>query len=902
MRRHDAFARRPGRGALALLATVVLIASAVAVLAPRALHSVTTGELRAALGELAPERRDPVAALTVRDPFGAAEAGTPSRFDPPIAAVYGALEQALESVRADQRPPLRDALGPAEFVALGADSSVVSPNAEPDDPAFFVRTALDPLLEQRVRIVGGRVAEPAVIPVGLPGDSLNDIPIELTMSVDTAQAMRWQLGEQRQAGARLVFVLVGVFEAVDPGASYWARVMSVLEPELFDDGNTQPRVTATVYLNPLSVEAMAVRSMLVWYPLAPDSVSAAEIDALAPQLRQFTAAPIPLPLAGAPGTTARFTSDAVTVIDAVLGRSAVTTAVLAMIASGPIGVLLTVLALAALTVVERRRSVLALLSARGASGLQVRGSVSLAGLAAGIPASLGGLAIAISLVPGAVMIADMGVALALGLAPAVLLAALAGPSSLCARRGDLDVRGLRAGPRRIVEVLVVALAVASVALVLQRGVTTTAATVGVDPLLVAMPLLSTLAVCVIALRLYPLGMALVLRMLRERGSVVAVIGATRSLREPAGTLTTVLALAVAVSVSVFSLGMLSSLDRAIEQSARDTVGAELRVGGFGIGSGAEVHALAEAVSALPGVGAVATVGDAGPVVASVGDVRIIATLFVVDERISPLRTDLPADWPASATPEGDDVRVVVSADLIVGLADGGAGLVVGPQAVEVAAVGRVGSGYGVPGPWVLVARADAERLTSRSTAPTLVLIDSAPGGDRGEIARAVEALAPSDARLSTIDAARAAILAVPTTAALRIALQASLALVGALALTALALTIIIEAPTRRRLGVILRVLGARPGAALAGWQVVPPALVAGAVGLAWGAALPSVVLAAVDLRAFTGSDDAPAASIDPLLTAALLAALALGVAVTIALAARAERRSDLTRTLRTETS
>lgn len=888
--------RRPGRGALAVLAIVVFAASTVSVLAPRLLSAITTNELRAALGDVAPERRDPQAALTVAEPFGPGETGATSRFAPPEAAVYGALEQALESVRTSLREPLRDALQPAEFVALSGEVTVVPPTAEPDDPIFLLRTALDPLLDDRVRIVEGRLAMPRAESDGL----LTVTPVELIVSRETAEALRWSVGEQRVVQSGLPYVLVGIFEAVDPKAAYWARVMSVLEPERFDDGNTRPRVIGTAYLNPVTVEVMVPRTVLAWYPLAVDSVGAAEIDQLAPQLRQLTAAPIALPLVGPEGTTALFASDAITVIDGVLGRSAVTTAVLAMVASGPAGVLVTVLSLAALTVVERRRPTLAIMVARGASSRRLRGGSALSGLAVGILAAGAGMVTAIAVVPAPVTITDIATALVFALMPAVLLAALVDTRGLRTPRDDLGIPSRRRALWRVGEVVIVAVAGGSVFLTVHRGVTTSATSVGVDPLLVVMPVVSTVAVCVVAMRAYPAVMMVVRRWARDHGSADAMIGATRSVRDRAGTLTTVLAMAVAVSVTVFSVGLLTSLDRAIAQSARDTVGADVRVNGFGFASAAAVDALAEEALSIDGVSAVAVIADAGPVVVTVGDERRTATLWAVDERIVPLRTDVPAGWPSSPPALDANVQVVVSADVVDGLE--GEVLVVGPQQVDVVAVGRADTGYSASGSWVLVSRADAQRLTSRSAESSVVVLDIVAGADREGVVRSLDAVAPSTARVSTVDAAEADLRQVPTTAALRDALLAVVGMVVALTFTALALTVAIGAPARRRVSAIMRVLGSRPTSALVVWQLAPPAIVAALVGLVWGWALLQIVLSALDLRAFTDSQLWVSASVDPVVVAALLASLAGGVAVTVASASRAERTIDLTRTLRTESS
>lgn len=899
---------RHSAGGLALIGLVVLVAALSANLVPRAVQSVTTNELRAGITALAPERRDLVSTFSAADLFGApVDPQFDSRFDPDVAQLYGAVEESLDVLRLEQPSPLRDAMSPAEFVAVGVGQEMVPAEPRDDDPQFLLRSALDPLVEDRVRVVDGRYARPfdeeAYIAAYMNSPTpwlITPPPVEFVMTPATAEAMRWNIGERRQSPDGFEFELVGTAEAFDRDASYWSHVSSVLEPEFFDDGNQQPQVIGTGYVHPLTLQTGGtIQRVSVWVSLAVDAFSSTNIDALTPQLRQFAATPHPLGAAtgGSPGV--QFTSDAVTVIDAVLGRSAVTTAVLTMIASGPVGVLLAVLVLATAVVLDRRRPVLALLSARGASSTSTRIRLALDLALVAVPTSVAGLLIAHSLVPapfesrGAVI--GFAVTAVLAATPSLLIAALARPTNLREVRGDLGSARAR---RWVVDVVVVGLAAAAIALVAQRGVTTSADTVGVDPLLVAMPLLVALAASLVVLRCYPVLIVAVHRMLSSRGGAVSLVGASRAARDASGAFASVLALVVAVSVSVFSMGMLATLDAGLAQSARDTVGADVRFVGSGI-DGAALGSMSE----VAGVEAVAGIDIAGPVVLSIDGVRETATLVIVDDGLRALRDDLPSGWPLSeATLETEPLQVVVSQ----GLSDeyggdlAGSEFSVGPaDAMSVAAV-RQGSGFGIVGDWVMVSSADAERITGTPSSPNVVLADVRVGADLDEVVAGGLGVLASSTRVSTTPETLQQLLDVPTTGALRTALVVAIALVTLLALVTVVLTTVIGAAARRRIHAILRVLGARPSSTLVAWQLIPPAIVASITGVVLGLILPLIALAAVDLRVFTGAGEASSASVSLVGLVAVLAILATGIAVAIVLSGRAEARASLSTTLRTE--
>lgn len=908
-------ARPPARGSLLLMAVLVVLAALAAVAVPRVLAQATIGELRGALAELAPERRDLVATLTTGGILGAPdEATAPSALDPALRPQFGALEQALARFREEQRAPLGELLEPAQFVGFSPDILVAPAEPRPDDPGYIVRLVADPVGAERIRITEGRPPEPA--PPIDPDDILIgdvEIVVELVLSTRTAERMRWSVGEERTISGGERLALVGVFEPVDAQHPYWQRVTSVLEPEIFDDGNQRPRVTGTGFIAPLDVgNVVSLSTLLAWFPLELDALAIESADELAGQLRVVGDAPSPLAIQGAPGAAARFETDAVEAIDAVLGRSAATGAVLAMLASGPAGVLLSAIGMAGLTVVARRRPTLALLHDRGASGPRLRRGMALVGLAAGAPAVVLGVGLGVLVLPGSpgstlVDPAQLGVLLALALVPATILGvATRVEPALAATAGD--GRSGRGALRGVLEVVVVLLAVIAIVVLLQRGVTASAASTALDPVLVLAPLLAAVAASVLALRASPFIVRVAAASANRRGTAVDQVGAARAVRDRVGVPPATFALVVAVAVATFSGGVLAAVDDSIDETARDAVGADIRLSGFGIDPGDSARRSAEAVSLLADVEAVATVVDAGPVPVGFGSQRSSATLFIVDESIAAVRGGLPYAWPrVEPTPPDAPVPVVLSAALLdrsyaAELGSAADDLAIGAVDADIVAVGRPASGYGPGSAWVLIGAADAERLGITRLDPDLVLVDLRAGVDADAVIDELLAASPDGVRAASSASTAEALRDAPTTALLRTGLAASTVVVALLAVIVLGLALASSAPARRRATAVLGALGARPRGRLLAWQLIPAAVVAGVVGLALGGALPLLVIAAVDFSAVTGSPAPPAVVVDPLVLGVAAGALAVVVAAIIAVGARGERRTPLAPTLRSETS
>lgn len=925
---------RSAGGALALLVALVALTAGVAVAAPQTVARASSLELARGLTELPEERRNPSGQLTdlsvlALSPF----------FEAPPASVdvvYGPLQRALDAHRLDQPEPLRSALGDADIVVIGEPIIVVPADPLEADPRFLIRGVADPAWEDRLSLVEGRLPEPwdlsdtpepsGVTLNGVPVDVFRPPPVEIALTAQGAAALRWTVGEQRlDAESTIPYLLVGLVDPIDVDSAYWRGIPAAPEAERFDDGNQQPRETAAAFVHPLTVGSpLASGPISVQYPFDTSRIDATTVDVVLPQLRAFVAGALRIPFDGVLGSgTAELTlvSAVPGAADAVLARVGVTQAILALTVAGPLGALSVVLLLAARAAVERRRPVLALRLARGASRARVRAGVVAGTLALTAPGALVGVALGLV---GAVVLVGASPSTALaGLASPGLLAVLAvvvlAPglvlAALVPRAGDIRERRsdlARPGAARsLVDLVVIALAALSVWFVLQRGVVAAADAVGIDPILVAMPLLVALAVGALVVRAYPALLGLLQAVGAAGRGAAATIGLRRASRDRAVGPVIAIATLLATAVAVSSVTLLVAVDDGLERAARDELGAAVRA--TGPGATAE---LAVAAADLPEAGIVGGIESAGPAVLNLEGVRENATLFIVDAGAVALRDDLPAGFGSSAAPADVPVPVVMSADLLTDVAENGglpapgADYSVAGVDVSVVALSRPSAGYGTSSSWVLVSAVDVERFATALGTDALtidtVLVDPAPGATSEAVAAALAGLAADrdagEVRVAIAAELAAADRAAPLTAALRTALLAGAALAGLLGIAALAIAAVVGRPRRQRVQALAQVLGVAGARSLVAWELGPPAIVGIVSGTLVGTILVPLSAAAADLRFVTGQAEAVSPVLDPALIAATSGAVSLAALVIVGLATALDRTPPLLSALRTETS
>lgn len=921
-------AAEPATGVL--VAATVLVVSFVLSLWPRAVDTLLGDDLHEQLDSLTPAQRDlsgRIAAWFPNDPEPGALGSVTGHVSDEIdgAAQHADWLDQLESSRGAAGDQLQHVLGIAEAVATRPSDPIEKGERATDVVAENLAIRTDPRVGERVRLVEGRA--PAAFEIdglfddGTPLEAVRDRPLELMTSVDTADRMRWAVGESRTMTGvvPLQVTLVGTFEAVDPGAGYWSHLESTLFPHIIEDGNYGTTVNGIAYADPSALGALVLVDGVAldfWYTSLTERAATTDRPELLRELRAFL-------------DEARMTSELTARLEDVTARHATFTGLLQVLAIGPVGVALAVLWLAAVLAVERRRGALALAAVRGASRTGIRATMAAQGLLIGVPpAALGAWAASV-LVPRPAALLGVGLwalPVAVGLAPAVCLAIVARPATRAGRPGRPGARrtegataghlgtGRRSdGSRRRVrlglELGVVALAAFAAWTARQRGFAAGASTSGTDPLLLAGPVLLALAGGLVALRLYPVPLRLLTQSLHARRRLPHFLGAAEATRSAPAGLAALVALVLAVGVAVFS-GVTASTARAgVEQTVAAAVGADLVLEGTDLPPDA-----ADRVAALDGVAHVAAIGNAGRAPGRLlgSDGRVDVITVDVDD-VAAVQAALPgvAPLPTLAAAGDDGVPAIIGGrDPEDVDTDAEAFVRWGADLAEIAFT-PVAAARSLPGltsgsAWVVV---DAETWAARTGAEPAVgrvLVDLAPGASPTDVAAAartalggtgadrpgideglrIAATSTSDVRASVEDRA--------LVRGLTVGLLAAALLSGLLAAVVLGLALAIRGPDRGRLVALLATVGAPRGTTwrLVAWEVVPMVAVGLVTGAGVAAALRWVVLDAADLRPFTGGLARPPATVDPmvpLLVGAVAVVVAVGAVALAAVSARGTR-------------
>ncbi len=906
-----------------MLALLVLTGALLATAVPRAVAAMHTAALAEHLGEFTARELDVLTSARALPELGPSDRGTtlPDGVD----EVWGNQEQHLLDIRADMPELLSSVTGsPLSVLVAGPNAAKVA-GAAPGSMSYQLFAGFDPRLREHVTLTSGEwpaTLEAGPAPAQPPAGEFplaespatpqpTAEPLDLVLADPVAEEMTWNLGEVRtipvgtaSQGVRLV----GTFDAIDPDDGFWTHVPVALEPSVAfsDDGSL--RITGLGFADPNSWAALE-RSQLpttmdAWYPTLPERISADQSAELVAELDEFTSQVFSL----GSGTgdywyasvgEVGFGSGLGAALDDAAIAAGASDAVLATIASGPIGVMVAVLVLGARVVFERRRVGLELAAARGASNRQLRGILALEGLLIGVPAAIVGGAIGTLAVSAEAGPGGWIISLLFALTPTVLLvASVPALSPLRRSRADFGAPG-GSRFRWIAEALVAIVSIAAVVLLVRRGLSTSTAAVGVDPLLAAVPLLLSILVCLLVLRLYPFPLAALVRQTSKRSGLVPFLGSARALRDPSAGVAPVLTVVVGISVTVFSAVLLGTVQTGVERAADARVGADAAVSGtpFTLEQQAEF-------AAVPGVEAIAPVYSTSSTQVNI-DGRLRSTTLVVIDTEEMRRVQAGR---ASATPlpeglddtGGDAVPVVIS-QLIAGSIEGAEDVELDGEAFETLEVVDGTTAYSPRASWVLMDRANAEGFTI-SLVPKTVLVRFSPDADADAVTQTLAEIAGEEATVTTPSMLLDELRTVATTQGLVVSLIVAIVLASLLTALAIMLTLVVGRPARDRLLPLLATLGLgrRGERALVAWEIGPVVVVALVAGALLGAALPFLVLQGIDLRAFTGEDAQPGVAFDPWLITAVLAGSVLVTVVAVALASRVGDTVSTARAMRKE--
>lgn len=837
----------PRSAALVIVALTALAAFVLAA-APRALVGVVREETAHQVSRLAPVSRDVSGTVSAMLPAGAV-----TEIEGRVLAAREQWPEALRAITEDAAVAVFTSPLPATAAAL----SPIAPEAE-------VQLLADPDAREHLRLVDGRWPAAA------------DHGFDIVLSQDAATTMMWPLGEVRtvplgQGGAPVAVELVGTVAAGDPGDPRWGHLPTALTATVFDDGNRRPIATAAAWVDPAVWDDVTAESTVtVWFPVDPAAAADVDEAELLAVLRAVLASPLALDEA----SDIRLTLDSalVAALATAAGRADAARAILSVAAVGPIAVAVSLIVLAAALMTRRRQPDIAVLSARGLAPARLVRLVAVEGLLLGLPVSVLAALAAVVAFPQDAGIWPTLCAVGLGVAPALALTAglrrAAGPRS----REDLDAaRPRRAG--RVVQGVVVVLAVLAVVLLLVRGV----GSGPTDPLVVIAPLLVTVALALIMVRLHPLPLAAALRLARRRRGAVTLIGAARAVREPAAGTTAVLAMLVAVAIAMFSSVILSTIDRGAVLAAERAVGADIQLSGPYVDS-ARLAALAEidGVQDVAGVLRGAFLNATGP------EGSVSAETIVTDPAaLARVQAGMAGGFPAGVLDGSTPMQVVVSQ--LVASEVGGVTSTVGAVPVSVAAtVDRI-LGVTASAEFVVLGAQDYTAITGRGFFPRTVLIDVDADASVADVVAAVAPIVGDSFSVTLREESTAEIRSSPVVNAVRSVLLGAVGVAVGLSAVALLLVAGVTRDGRSRVIALLRTMGMsrRESRGIVAWEFVPLAVTALVGGVILGLALPLLVIVAVDLRPFVGGGPQPALSLDPVLSATLVAIVLAALAVTV---------------------
>lgn len=877
----------------AVIVLVTLVAAMLLAAWPRAVQVVSDDIVTHRLEATSPIVRD-IASSNQAALYGPADGSAPAGPGLPEEwqTTFGALDGGLRAIHDAMPEPLQAGVRDGRLRTYSTDFLSGREFPGSDVTSTRLRLSQDPYLSERVTLTEGRW--PTGTSAAQGPEEVFTVPTEVVMSEAAAERLAWAVSETRETFGQGDLLLVGTYVADDPDDGYWYHSPSASGPYIVEDPNVGVVLTAALYRGP--GEDLRIQQMRVWFEVQPPPWSHGEVSTVADQLRGFTALQqdVGPPPDGWPVT---FTSELPPVIDTTLRDVSATTTVVALLASGPVAGLGLLLLVATRVVATRRRTALALVRARGGSGLQVRGLMAVEGLVLGVLGGGLGLLGAVLLVPTAFHPATLVGPLLAALAPAVVLAASVPPAGLRAERADAGARSA-SRLRRVWELLALAVAATAAVLVLRRGAEDTGA--GTDPLLAATPALVAVAAAVVVARIAPLLLAPVVRAARAGRGALGFVGVASATRDRRGQLPPLVGLVVAVTVAVLSVVLLTTVRGGLETEAWERTGADLR----STGPIVDAETL-DRVRSVPGVDAATTLTDRTPAALTTGDGRFQARVLLVDPAdLAEVQADVPGwEVPDLTPPAGPD-------GLVPALVSSGFDL--GPDATVTVDSRRIGLDVldqveTVPGgsstsSWVLVDRETVSALTGVEYLPRILLVrldEGLSASDEAEVVAQVGRLTgPSAVELRSDAVERR--LEDPTLAGLQAALLVATLVSLLVGAATMVLGELMATGRRERLFAVLKLLGMPPRGprVITTWEIASWAAPAIVTGLVVGGLLPLVVSRSVDLSAFTGGASAPPLVYDPLALLGVTAVFVVVVGVCGLVSAALGRRVSSAATLR----
>lgn len=894
-------------GSLLALALLVAVTAGLSAVVPRVLSATSDEALRGSLAAAPPESLE-ISAATTNDEG------------------VDQLEDVDAQIRGSLTPLLDSVLSGGGRGATTGLYETLDRTGDPtrDKPFAWLQLRHQPQALDDVRWVEGRAPRTPTGAAELETGDGERVPL-LEVALDVRLAEELDLAARRMAVLEPLEVaplgdgttavrISGLFEPRDRAAPTWgyAPLLTTLGQRYGGDGQLEAEYAAAL-VDDSQLDALAAASPILrydWhYPVGATGTGTIDADNAAPLLADLESVVArgafirgsETSVTGATDTVA-VSSGLVELLRAHLDRSEAASSLVALVLAGVLAVALAVLGLACAVVARRRAAGLALLHARGASRAAVTGSLVAEVTSVAVPAAALGAAGAALAGGGRAWQASGVLATAVVAAALVLTAVTTWRSVSHLGPADTGGRRSRATWRTATELSVVLAAILSVVEVRRRGLGSD----GVDPVLVAAPVLVVLAFVVVVLRLLPAVLRRAAAAAAGGPGLLPFTALARAARQPLSVALPLSTLLLGLGFAVFASGVLTTVSEGQDRSAWHDVGADylleaeyfqeqdLEVLTDVGGVEQVVPALRREEAAFFDPAGRATRGNV-LVVDAAGYADLVAS--DVDSGVDPAavrRLSGPvapeAPLPAIAT---TPARTALAAT--EGAIDPTASL--GRTEVAVTAVPTtfpLDGGRGL----VVLDLPSVQARESFPIRPNTLLVKATP-----EAAPALaEAAGRLEQRVSLTDRRevlrdRADSPFVGSTQAL---FTAGVVTAAGYCVLALVLVLVLAARSRARLASTLRMLGAGPRqlSRLAVLEVAPLLAVMVAAGAAAGVLLVAVLLPGLELQPLTGGDSPPETVLGLRRTGGLVVGLTALVVATVVAVSAVERRRGLGETLR----
>ncbi|GLW28205.1 FtsX-like permease family protein [Actinoplanes regularis] len=795
----------------------------------------------------------------------------------------------LATLRADLPAPLPGLVGAAWYLAESDPLSVIPAGTTAGPCPNLTKLRFEPDTAQAVTMVQGRAARSGGTPEVIVGQ---DLAQAFGLEVGDTFGLTGRWGETRTRVA-------GVFTPVNPADPIWDD--QKLATGACGESVRKEGVMLTDQAGARAAGAGLQDLTDRWrYRLDERRITADRVDALTMAVAAARRTP--------PAGTTLWSS-----LDSTLAefdrQVRAVQALLAVVQAGILATAAGLILLAARLMADRRWAEFALLRARGGAVRSVAGRTIREALIV-VPIAVAAGWLAGALLPGR---ADdfepvlVGIVALLGVLAAPVYAALAARHpSFTGHRSD--EAALRPSARRLTaEGFLIVLAAGGVYLLRRRGLDTGA---GVDPYLIAAPVLLALAASVVALRIVPFPLRWAGRLAARARGAIAFLGLSGAGRAPlhSGPLAV---LVVAIATGLFTGTVTSTVDGGRDRAADLVVPADAVISGYYFTPDtdrrvAELSHVSRATSMLLAPGAEIH-GDAGPMILQ-GEAMVLNAATAGLE-LPPALT--------GAVPGGERVPAAVSTHLAGQIGGNGTVEVQGrTYKFTIAATLDSVPGLDAETRDFLVLPQQAMPIPDyQPLRPNRILVDG-DGFDVGQLRTVADAgqreqlkqttgrtvedwQLPVPAVVTTRAAYRAALEQRGVDGALSFTFTAGMSAAALLALTSVVLAVLTGAPARGRTLSRLRTMGLSPGQGrrLLVFELVPLIGVAILAGGLAGFALPSLIGPALGLDGFTAGVSA-GISLDPRLAGGVLAVAVLAVIAALAVENVANRRLRLGTVLR----